>query len=1320
MKKRLLAMLLCVAMVASLLTVGAAAEEGNQIFSGQWGNDSNITWMLDTTTGVLIFTGMGDIEDIYPNEAPYEEYKDKITTVVISDGISSVSNDVFPVFNSIKSIVLGKDVSQIGYYSDYNEVTHPDPEYDELYYGEFRKYGYFDPTIITNCCQNLSSITVDLYNERYVSYDGVLYEKMQDNKLKLLIYPRGKAELEYTVQPGTVAIMGTAFSYNENITKVTLPAGLKSIYPDAFMYCKSLSEISLPEGVEFIAGSAFWYTKLSQLHIPASVDVCLGRIIGDEASNLDDMPDLSVYFYGNAPAFDGSLLTTRVDGSRMNVTESDEYLFEDVHTTVYYPQNASGWTDTIEDFYNNYWELDLMPEGYEIRERVEFVPWDPKQFPGAPATPLELISTYPANGEVVDISANELALTFNRDLDINPNWLNGSIYIKDYETDEVVKEFDDIQYLSNGGHISGSTMTIRYGLVGLDVGKTYYIEIDPNVILGEQWIDGNWDYFDGLEKGEWTFSISEESTFKFLASEGNKDLEYTYNYTDDYFNVNSYYYNHDLAKTSLALSLSAFNSCIAPNANYDKTDAARNVIAMLGDMGFEDINVDSYEEKPTANSIAQAIGHKSIIIDGMDYTLLTIAVRGGGYEAEWFNNFKVGSDSQHVGFNDSANSVIESIEEYIEDELTAAERSNIKIWLTGFGRGAAVANVAGHKINTLAGDSGSIFANVATGNVYVYTFATPMAAAGEQASPKEENIYNIINPVDLITKLTPSVWGFYRYGTTYSLPSQEMDSKLFEAVRDDAINISAELTGKITTIALTWQGSALDSIVNAMSIMEPDSIPSNALQYALGKYFEDKYSSAPGEIGVFGTIKEIWNLVSTVIDVVTLDFTSLAKTYLLKPAVVEGGSETLDQALSYIEMAHYPETYLAWMYALDAKEFGHGIYRKDYINCPVDVTVYDENGNNVAGFKDEEPYFEADGYVTAYVDENEQKVLVFPNDREYRVEITPYDSGTLSYTVEEYSAADNETRRVVSYQSIPIEVGDKFEGVVSAITDTESETIYTFSKNEDGELEPTVDQSGNEVEKLTVNVSVTGNGQANGGGTFLNGEYALLTATPNSGSSFTGWYVDGNLLSTETELRILVDDDKYVTAVFTSGGNIPAVDVPSNQPEEPEEPTDSLPFTDVSVGDWFYDYVAYVYTNDLMDGVSDTGFNPNSTMTRAMVWAILARIDGQTVTGESWIETARAWAMSEGVSDGENANGLVTREQFATMLWRYAGEPASDYSLSAYTDASGVSDWAQTAMCWAVENGIITGVTATTIVPQGTATRAQCATMLMRFIESVA
>lgn len=1352
MKKRLLAMLLCVAMAASLLTVGAAAEEGDT--SGTCGD--NLTWSLDSD-GTLTISGTGDMWDYSHygtprNPAPWVTMgqwnweNNTINKVVIGEGVTSVGDEAFQycnvisevefpstlktigeaafVGNQLRELNLPTGLESIGDYafelSWYLEsVTLPDG-LKSIGYGAFGSAVELNKAIVPASVTEIglgafgtletagpigsgcelefgwtTSIPDNAFggsgadNDQYSSFTSIILPdtitSIGDDAF------RASQDLKYIKIPDGVKSIGARAFWWSGIESIDLPAGLETIAVAAFSQCESLSSIDLPDSLQRIEDNAFEYcVNLSSVQIPENVSYIGSSAFADQEWN-EELEGKRIYFEGNAPIC--------ADSGDTGSFPSD--------ATLYYTDGTSGWLDS-----ENYDPDTGLWRGYKL------VVLDSSQFPDKPSTSLELISTYPANGEVIDISANELVLTFNRDIAFL-NWPNGSIYIKDYETDEIVKEFDDVQYASNSGFISGSTITIRYGLVGLDVGKRYYIEIDPNVVMANGWLDDNSNCFDGLEKGEWTFSISEESTFKFLASEGNQDLEYTYNYTDDYFNVNSYYYNHDLAKTSLALSLSAFNSCIAPNANYDKTDAARNVIAMLGDMGFEDINVDSYEEKPTANSIAQAIGHKSIIIDGMDYTLLTIAVRGGGYEAEWFNNFKVGSDSQHVGFNDSANSVIESIEEYIEDELTAAERSNIKIWLTGFGRGAAVANVAGHKINTLAGDSGSIFANVATGNVYVYTFATPMAAAGEQASPKEENIYNIINPVDLITKLTPSVWGFYRYGTTYSLPSQETDSKLFEAVRDDAINISAELTGKITTIALTWQGSALDSIVNAMSVMEPDSIPSNALQYALGKYFEDKYSSAPGEIGVFGTIKEIWNLVSTVIDVVTLDFTSLAKTYLLKPAVVEGGSETLDQAQSYIEMAHYPETYLAWMYALDAKEFGHGIYRKDYINCPVDVTVYDENGNNVAGFKDEEPYFEADGYVTAYVDENEQKVLVFPNDREYRVEITPYDSGTLSYTVEEYSAADNETRRVVSYQRIPIEVGDKFEGVVSAITDTESETIYTFSKNEDGELEPTVDQSGNEVEKLTVNVSVTGNGQANGGGTFLNGEYALLTATPNSGSSFIGWYVDGNLLSTETELRILVDDDKYVTAVFTSGGNIPAVDVPSNQPEEPEEPTDSLPFTDVSVGDWFYDYVAYVYTNDLMDGVSDTGFNPNGTMTRAMLWAILARIDGQTVTGESWIETARAWAMSEGVSDGENANGLVTREQFATMLWRYAGEPASDYSLAAYTDAAGVSDWAQAAMCWVVENGIITGVSATTIDPQGTATRAQAAAMLMRFIENI-
>ena len=159
----------------------------------------------------------------------------------------------------------------------------------------------------------------------------------------------------------------------------------------------------------------------------------------------------------------------------------------------------------------------------------------------------------------------------------------------------------------------------------------------------------------------------------------------------------------------------------------------------------------------------------------------------------------------------------------------------------------------------------------------------------------------------------------------------------------------------------------------------------------------------------------------------------------------------------------------------------------------------------------------------------------------------------------------------------------------------------------------------------------------------------------------------------------------------------------------------ALPFTDVNRNQWFYDEVYYVYTNGMMEGDSATTFNPDGRMTRAMFWAVLGRIDGATITGNDWAEEARAWAMREGVSDGTNPNDYVTREQMVTMLWRYAGEKNGSASLIRYTDADKISSYAVEAMRWAIGNGIIEGMTSTTLEPQGTATRAQCAAIFMRF-----
>lgn len=162
---------------------------------------------------------------------------------------------------------------------------------------------------------------------------------------------------------------------------------------------------------------------------------------------------------------------------------------------------------------------------------------------------------------------------------------------------------------------------------------------------------------------------------------------------------------------------------------------------------------------------------------------------------------------------------------------------------------------------------------------------------------------------------------------------------------------------------------------------------------------------------------------------------------------------------------------------------------------------------------------------------------------------------------------------------------------------------------------------------------------------------------------------------------------------------------------------EGLGFTDVAPAAWYYDAVAYVSENGLMNGV-DTGiFDPDGSLTRAMVWTILARIEGaDTEGGETWYAKARDWAMETGVSDGTDAMGAITREQLVTMLWRSRGEPVVDFLLTA-RDADSISSWAYEAMRWAVSEGIIEGDENGFISPAATATRAQAAAIIMRFIE---
>lgn len=157
-----------------------------------------------------------------------------------------------------------------------------------------------------------------------------------------------------------------------------------------------------------------------------------------------------------------------------------------------------------------------------------------------------------------------------------------------------------------------------------------------------------------------------------------------------------------------------------------------------------------------------------------------------------------------------------------------------------------------------------------------------------------------------------------------------------------------------------------------------------------------------------------------------------------------------------------------------------------------------------------------------------------------------------------------------------------------------------------------------------------------------------------------------------------------------------------------------------TVGHWAASDVDFVSARELFNGTAPALFSPEANMTRGMVVTVIARLAGEnTDGGANWYDKGCAWAVANGVSDGTDPNGSITREQLAAMLYRYCGSPAASGSLSAYADAASVSAFASDAMQWCVNNGIINGMDGL-LNPQGQATRAQVSAMFARYIRLAA
>ena len=161
----------------------------------------------------------------------------------------------------------------------------------------------------------------------------------------------------------------------------------------------------------------------------------------------------------------------------------------------------------------------------------------------------------------------------------------------------------------------------------------------------------------------------------------------------------------------------------------------------------------------------------------------------------------------------------------------------------------------------------------------------------------------------------------------------------------------------------------------------------------------------------------------------------------------------------------------------------------------------------------------------------------------------------------------------------------------------------------------------------------------------------------------------------------------------------------------------ALPFEDVPKDSWAYAGVDYVWRAGLMSGVSETSFAPNEPTNRATAWTVLARVMGESTAaaeGQRWYEPGVLWAARQGLGDGSDPLGSITREYLAAMLWKCAGAPPTLMDLSGFSDSGQVSGYAVTGMRWAVVNGILQGSDGR-LSPQGSLTRAELAAMVMRF-----
>lgn len=658
--------------------------------------------------------------------------------------------------------------------------------------------------------------------------------------------------------------------------------------------------------------------------------------------------------------------------------------------------------------------------------------------------------------------------------------------------------------------------------------------------------------------------------YKYVAADGlNYELQHKYDWDDAWFFEDSSTYNHNLARLSLGVEMAAFSSEawfygntldlydleLKKGTVVDGNARAINIVQLMSQMGFN-YSCDSIDypnwDAQNINTIGFAIGDKQVTYDNNDASIVLCAIRGAGYGYEWGGNFNVGNNVEHEGFLLAEQQVYEALNKYINSNKNRLG-NNVKIWIVGYSRGAAVANLLAADLDVLSKTSSLISKD----NIFAYTFETPRCTKSTHVDENiYNNIFNIVNQNDFVPKVAPSLWGYKRYGQTYYIPSVESNGADYDSLEYKMKNAYYSNMGESydskrideNTDFNIQQPFVYESIISAIAYELDQDYYVKELQksvtylVSMSEFATGIYNDTQSDIKniiyeilsnmSLGAQVSVLNKIYKNFDSILLGGASFSAAYIYD--CVSGGKlkEMINDifALDKISVAHYPELCLAWMDTLDEDTLTSDKSTVEHIiQNAMDIVIYDSNGNAVVEINSGKLIKQIE-YISVLVDDNNKISIVTPKDEALTIKVGGISNDNLSYVAKTYFDDYGAPSQIKNYDL-------SIDSSIYTVKMTDG-GVLLYDENNDL-IESSNEYDSETIETIEIStITSCDSGIAIGSGKYFIGDIVDLIAVPyRNEDDFEGWYINDELVSEELQYSMIAMKNTCIEARFNEINN---------------------------------------------------------------------------------------------------------------------------------------------------------------------------------------